>query len=225
MLLIGFPGLLLGALPLLVSIWIAAAWSKAANIFTEIWPALLLPPLVAIGWFAGRPLLRLAENSFWSMNALAIQPAYIMFREGLRHIAEQLLAPRLNEARRASVRAGTAAVSGFAICGLGLGLVVLVWPASRWVGSLADLASPLRLVPVVLANSVVLIATYFAAAAVVWGIADATMAQPRISAPPTNGQPAAERGAWPICRTSTRSASAMGFALRADGPVLVAMSG
>ena len=33
MLLIGFPGLLLGAAPLLVSIWIAAVWSKAANIF------------------------------------------------------------------------------------------------------------------------------------------------------------------------------------------------
>ena len=179
MLLIGFPGLLLGALPLLVSIWIAAAWSKAANIFTEIWPALLLPPVVALGWFAGRPLLRLAENSFWSMNALAVQPAYIVFREGLRHIAERLLAPRMNEARRAAVRAGTAAVAGFVICGLGGGLLLLVWPASRWTGSLADLASPQWLVPVVLANSAVLIATYFAAVAVIWGIADATMAQPR----------------------------------------------
>jgi predicted phosphodiesterase len=179
MLLIGFPGLLLGALPLLVSIWIAETWSKAANIFTEIWPALLLPPLVVLGWFAGRPLLRLAENSFWSMNALAVQPAYIVFREGLRHIAEQLLARRMNEARRAAVRSGTAAVSGFAICGLGLGLIVLVWPASRWIGSLADLTAPQRLVLGVLANSVVLIAIYFGAAAVIWGIADATMAQPR----------------------------------------------
>ena len=82
MLLIGFPGLLLGAAPLLVSIWIASVWSKAANIFAEILPALLLPPLVAIGWFAGRPLLRLAETSFWSLNALAVQPVYIVFREG-----------------------------------------------------------------------------------------------------------------------------------------------
>ena len=139
MLLIGFPGLLLGAAPLLVSIWIASVWAKAANIFAEILPALLLPPLVAIGWFAGRPLLRLAESSFWSLNALAVQPVYIVFREGLRHLAEQLLAPRMSEARRASVRAGAAAVSGFAICGLGVGVVVLVWPASRWVGSLADL--------------------------------------------------------------------------------------
>ena len=35
MLLIGFPGLLLGAAPLLVSIWIASVWSHAANIFTK----------------------------------------------------------------------------------------------------------------------------------------------------------------------------------------------
>ena len=94
MLLIGFPGLLLGAAPLLVSIWIAAVWSHAAAIFSEILPALLLLALVALGWFAGRPLLRLAESSFWSLNALAVQPAYIAFREGFRHLAERLLASR-----------------------------------------------------------------------------------------------------------------------------------
>lgn len=179
MLLIGFPGLLLGAAPLLVSIWIVAVLSKAASLFTEIWPALLLSLLVAFGWFAGRRLLVLAENSFWSLNALAVQPVYIAFREGLRHLAERLLATRMSVARRASIRAGIAAVSGFAICGLGLGLAVLVWPASRWVGSLSDIASPHLLVPVILANGVVLVSGYFAAAALFWGIADAMMAQPR----------------------------------------------
>lgn len=179
MLLIGLPGLLLGAAPLLVSIWIASVLSKVANIFTEALPALFLLPLAAVGWFAGRPLLRLAEESFWALNALAVQPVYIVFREGLRHLAERPLAPRMSEDRRAAVRAGTAAVSGLAMCALGVGIVVLVWPASRWVGSLADLASPVRLVPVVLANSVVLISGYFAAAALIWGIADATMPQPR----------------------------------------------
>jgi hypothetical protein len=179
MLLIGFPGLLLGAAPLLVSIWIAAIWSNAANIFYEILPALLLPLLVAIGWFAGRPLLRLAESSFWSLNALAIQPVYIVFREGVRHLAERLLVRRMNETRRAAVRAASAGVSGLVIGGLGLGVIVLVWPATRWVGSLADLTLSHRVVFVVLANSVVLISGYFAVAALIWGIADATMAQPR----------------------------------------------
>ncbi|HXA21710.1 MAG TPA: metallophosphoesterase [Acetobacteraceae bacterium] len=192
MLLIGFPGLLLGVAPLLVSIWIAAVWSHAANIFYEILPALLLPPLIAIGWFGGRPLLRLAENSFWSLNALAVQPAYIVFREGIRHLAEQLLASRMSEGRRGSIRAGAAAASGLLICGLGFGVIIVVWPATRWIGSLADLA-PLRwLVPVVLANSVVLISGYFAAAALIWGIADATMAQPRdfraFAVPTTGGR-------------------------------------
>src|SRR5579862_877149 len=69
LLLIGFPGLLLGVAPLLVSAWVIAVWTKAANIFTEYLPALLLVPLVAIGWFGGRKLLRLAESSFWSLNA------------------------------------------------------------------------------------------------------------------------------------------------------------
>jgi hypothetical protein len=179
MLLIGFPGLLLGAAPLLVSIWIAAVWSHAANIFYEILPVLLLPPLMAIGWFAGRPLLRLAESSFWSLNALAVQPAYIVFREGIRHLAEGLLASRMSDARRGSIRAGAAAASGLLICGLGFGIIILVWPATQWVGSLAELTPLIRLVPAVLANSVVLICGYFATAALIWGVADATMAQPR----------------------------------------------
>ena len=156
MLLIGFPGLLLGAAPLLASLWIASVVSKVANLFTEVLPALLLLPLVAIGWFIGRPLLRLAENSFWSLNALAVQPVYTAFREGLRHLAERLLAASTGEDRRALFRVCIAAISGLTMCGLGIGVVVLVWPASRWVGSLADLGAPFRLVPVILANSVVL---------------------------------------------------------------------
>jgi hypothetical protein len=47
----------------------------------------------------------------------------------------------------------------------------------RWVGNLADLASPHLLIPVALANAVVIIASYFGGAAFIWGIADAKMAQ------------------------------------------------
>ena len=91
MMLIGFPGLMLGAAPLLVSFWVASVSSHAAAIFTEVVPALVLLALTALAWFAWRPLLRLAESSFWSLNALAVQPAYIAFREGFRHLAERLL--------------------------------------------------------------------------------------------------------------------------------------
>jgi hypothetical protein len=123
MLLIGLPGLLLGAAPLLISIWVVSVWSKAANIFTGIWPLLLLAPVLAVGWFVGRPLLRLAENSFWSLNALAVQPIYIVFREGLRHLAESLLGLRQGTQRRAVIRAVAAAISGVTICALGVGVI------------------------------------------------------------------------------------------------------
>ena len=220
MLLVGFPGLLLGAAPLLVSIWIASVIAKVRTLYAEVLPALLLLALVAFGWYTGRSLLRLAENSFWSLHALAVQPVYIAFREGLRHLAERSLGLRMSEDRRASVRAATATVSGLAMCGLGIGIVALVWPASRWVGTLADLAPPLRLLPVVLANSVVLICGYFAAAALIWGIADGTMAQPRNLRTYASWATGDRRWRVAHCLTFTRSASATGFASRAgrSGP-------
>jgi hypothetical protein len=58
-------------------------------------------------------------------------------------------------------------------------VVALVWPATRWTGDVIDLTSPHRLIMPALANSVVVIGLYLAAAALVWGIADATMEQPR----------------------------------------------
>ena len=49
MLLVGFPGLLLGAAPLAVSIWVASIVSKAAYVFTDFLPVLLLPLMLAVG--------------------------------------------------------------------------------------------------------------------------------------------------------------------------------
>jgi predicted phosphodiesterase len=178
-LLIGLPGIILGIAPLLLSLWIGTVSWKASIILTGIWPVVLLSALGVLAWFAGLPLARLIESSFWSLNALGVQPGYIICREGLRHLVERLLPHGASTARRASVRAASAAASGLAISAAALWLVVLAWPASRWVGNLADLASPHLLIPVALANAVVIIASYFGGAAFVWGIADATMAQPR----------------------------------------------
>ncbi len=179
MLLVGFPSLLLGTVPLLVSIWFASTLSRAATIFTEIGPALLLVLLVAVGWFAGPPLVRLAETCFWSLNALVVQPAYIGFREGLRHLAERLLASGAPDILRGSVRAGTAAAAGVVVFTLGVGIIVIVWPTSRWIVRLPALMSPYGWFIAVLANSVVLISGYWAIAALIWGCADALMPQPR----------------------------------------------
>jgi hypothetical protein len=173
------PALLLGAAPLVATAWVAAVWNKTASLLTELWPALLLPPLAAIGWFGGRRALRLAESSFWSLNALAVQPIYVVFREGLRHLAETLLPDGMTPSWRSAVRALSAAVSGIAVFLLGCGIVALLWPATRWVGSIAGLTSAHLMVPVLLANSLTLIAAYCAIAALVWGVSDALMAQPR----------------------------------------------
>jgi hypothetical protein len=177
-LLIGFPSLLLGSTPLLASVWMTTVLSKAFAAFAGIWSVLALMLLGALGWLGGGRLLRLAESSFWSLSALAVQPAYMLFREGFRHLVEALLAGRLGPSGRAKARAGTAAASGLTVCGLALSVIALAWPATRWLGSMADLAAPAQLLPAVLANAVVLISAYLAAASPVWGMADATMAQP-----------------------------------------------
>jgi len=177
--LVGLPGLLIGAAPLVTSIWIAGVSSKASAPLTGLWPAVLLSALVVLGWLGGRSLLRLAESSFWSLNALTVQPGYVLCREAFRHIAERLLPSDMNDDQHAFTRAASAAVSSVVICGLALWLVALAWPSTRWFGNLSDLASPHRLAVPALFNGAVIIAGYLAVAALIWGTADATMAQPR----------------------------------------------
>ena len=96
-LLIGVPGLLLGAIPVLFAAWAASVSAKIGNLLTDVLPALLLVPLLAAAWFGGRPLFHLAESSFWSLNALLVQPGYIAAREMLRHFAERPLGERLSD--------------------------------------------------------------------------------------------------------------------------------
>jgi len=177
-LLIVLPGLLLGLTPLIVSGWLATLSRKIAAPLYEIWPLLLLLLVAALGWFGGRPLFRVAEQGFWSLNSLVVQPGYALCREGLLHLAERLMRGASAE-WRVRLRAATAAAAGTILCGVALWVVTLAWPASRWIGEVADLASPHRLLGPALANTVVLLAAYLAATALMWGIADATMDQPR----------------------------------------------
>ncbi|WP_342633200.1 metallophosphoesterase [Microvirga flavescens] len=177
-LLIGLPCLLLGVAPLLASIWLGTISSKASALFTGIWPALLLATFAALGWFGGRPLWRMAESNFWSLNSLAVQPAYVLCREGLRQLVENLLPSGTVKRRRSVIQALTAALAGLIVSSLALWVALLIWPASRWTGRLADLGAPTDLILAALANSIVLIAGYLAAAALIWGLADALMDQP-----------------------------------------------
>jgi len=183
-LLIGLPGVFLGAAPLISSIWLAEVSSHTVRLVAGLWSLLLLLLLVAAAWFGGRPLLRLVENSFWSLNALAVQPGYVLCRETVRHLIEMLLPAGMTDERRSQVRALSAALAGLLIAALALCLVAWAWPSTRWVGTMGDLASPFRLAVSALSNSVVLVSGYLAAAALVWGIADASMPQPRDRASP-----------------------------------------
>ena len=186
------PSLVLGLAPLAVTVWISTVKWKIDFALAEYWPVVLLVAIAALGWYGGRPLFRIAESSFWSLNSLAVEPVYLIVRETLRYVFEKLLPSHASSIQYARLRATAAAVAGFAICGLALIALLLAWPYSRWIGTTADLSSMHRLVPVALANSAVLIAAYLAVASLFWGVADASMAQPhnleKFPSPPEQGR-------------------------------------
>src|SRR5262249_21261431 len=90
-LLLGVPALTLGVAPIIVSLWIDPFALKFTGALAGIWSLLLLALVVAVGWFGGRRLFRLVESSFWSLNALAVQPVYAICREALSQLADKLL--------------------------------------------------------------------------------------------------------------------------------------
>jgi hypothetical protein len=172
------PALTLGLTPILVSAWCMKVWGKMTSSLIGIWPLLLFAIVVALGWFWGGTLFRLAESGFWSLNSLTVEPGYATCRESLRHLAEQLLSSRATKDDVARARAAAAVGAGLLVCALAVWTLLLVWPSARWVGDVSDLAALHRLAVPALANSVVLVAGYVAVAALVWSVADATMAQP-----------------------------------------------
>lgn len=186
------PGLLLGAAPIAASVWFTTLTSKAVHILAGLSSAALFAIVGAIGWFGWRPLFRTAESSFWSLHSLVVQPIYASFREILRHLAERALPAGASMARRSTLRAGTALVSGFIVSSIA-GLVILIlWPTTHLLTGFPPLHSIWDTTITILSNGVVLIAGYLAIAAIVWAIADATMAQPQdlaaFSSPPATGK-------------------------------------
>ena len=172
------PAVLLGMVPLVVTAWLTTL-SKRVVQLTELGAVLTGVILIALGWIAWRPLLRIVEVNFWSLNAMAVQPGYLFFREALRHLAERMLRQSSSSAALARVRAASSAGAGVILCGCAVLITMLVWPASRWMGTVSDLAAPHRLIVPTLANAIVVFSGYMAIAALIWGVADAIMEQPR----------------------------------------------
>ena len=129
-LLIVGPGLVLGVAPVVAAIWVSKLSSRLEYPIAGIWPLVILVVLVGVGWFGGRTLFRLAENSFWSLNSLAVQPAYTMCREAVRQLAEDRLPARATKAQRARLRRIAALVSGAVICAVALAVVAAVLPSA-----------------------------------------------------------------------------------------------
>jgi hypothetical protein len=171
------PAVSLGLAALVASAWLSTLSDKVL-VLTEIGALLVAIGIVALGWIGWKPLFRFAEVNFWSLNALAIQPGYVFGREGLQHLTEKVLGRHLTVHGRARLRAVNSAAAGIAISICAVAVAMWAWPASRWTGSLEDLGVPHRLIIPTLANAAVLICGYLAGASLVWGLADARMAQP-----------------------------------------------
>ena len=78
-------------------------------------------------------------------------------------------------ARIRSLSCAGAGILLFAVAGL---VAFAAWPQTRWIGSVADLASPRLLIFPTIANTVVIMSSYLAVASLVWGFADAGVDQP-----------------------------------------------
>jgi len=176
-LLVVLPALLLGITPVLASVW----WSKvSANGVRGVGAIVLLVFLLAVGWFGGRKLFRLVESSFWSLNAMAIQPAYVLFREGLLHLGGRITSDTATEKKEMRIRVVAKILAALLLCALSVFVVWIVWPFTRWSAVLGDLRVPYRLVVPALANATAVAGAYMAIFALVWGITDATMPQPTL---------------------------------------------
>ncbi|WP_262031179.1 metallophosphoesterase family protein [Microvirga sp. Mcv34] len=175
--LIGLPAVFLGLAPLVVLGWAATLSDQVATALAGFWSLAILAGLGALAWFGGKPVLRAAERSFWSLNALAVQPIYTLFREGLRHIAGKLTADR-GPRRLTRLYAIAAIGGGLLVSALACWLVLLAWPVSRWVGDPRDLLTPLGLIVPALANAAVIVGCYVTGAALVWAVADAALGRP-----------------------------------------------
>jgi hypothetical protein len=165
------PALLLGVAPIIASIWFNSVFDEFTSSLAGAWSLAVIALLGGIGWFGGRRVLQIAEHSFWSLNSLIVQPCYTAGREVLRHLVGGRMSP--------AMYAGSAVASALLLCAIAVLVVMLAWPDAYLTSDITILRSPKRWAIAALANSVVLVGAYVAVAALVWGVADATMGQPR----------------------------------------------
>jgi hypothetical protein len=218
------PALLLSLAPLVATAWLLKL-SRTATQMTGLGAAFVLMAVVAAGWFGWQPLLRIAERNFWSLNALAIQPGYAFCREALRYLSERMLSTAASDTTRTRLRAISSAAAAIILSIIAVVIAAAVWPASRWIGTAADLLDVRGLIVPTLANAVVVVCAYLAVAALIWGFADALMDQP-INLGAFDAASGGPTGASRTCRTFIWSATATdsGSKAAAAGPAAMTVS-
>ncbi|HWV51044.1 metallophosphoesterase family protein [Pseudorhodoplanes sp.] len=179
LLLVALPCVLLGLTPLFGSAWLTTFSRSIGSTYGGLLTFAIVLIVLAVGWFGGRTIFRIAEQAFWALNAMAVQPLYALFREVIRHFAELALGRWLDDESRARLRAYSAAVAGFILCTISLFIIWLIGPFTRWSAEFSDLLSPVALIVPALANAGVILFAYCTAVTFVWGLADASMDQPR----------------------------------------------
>jgi len=165
------PAVLLGLAPLVLTAWIGKSWMRLVEA-TGTGIVLAVLATLSIAWIGWRPLFRVAEKNFWSLNALAVQPGYAFWREAMRHLIERSLKGRTG-AELVRLRASSCAAAGLLLFVVATAIALAAWPFTHWVGSVSDLMAPRLLVIWTIANAIVVMSAYLAIAALVWGFAEA----------------------------------------------------
>jgi len=171
------PAVLLGAAPLVATAWFTKV-SRITAQLTELGAVLLLLGIIALGCLGWRPLFRTIETNFWALNALAVQPGYAFCREALRYLIERMFGRDSRVVPKVRLHQVSSAGAAIILCAFGALIASLVWPASRWVGTVTDLLFLHRFIIPILANAIVVMSVYLAIASLFWGFADTTMDQP-----------------------------------------------
>jgi AI-2E family transporter len=102
---------MLGLAPLVATAWIQKV-SRTVTEVTGLGAVVILLVVIGLGLIGWRPPLRTAENNFWSLNALAVQPGYALRREALRHLTERAISKDSGIVDRARLGAISCARAG-----------------------------------------------------------------------------------------------------------------
>jgi Calcineurin-like phosphoesterase len=175
-LLVLLPAVILGLVPLALTASIEKVKSRLVDA-TNVGLLLVILLALWIAWLGWRPIFGIVERNFWSLNALAVQPGYALWRETMRHLIERSIKGRTG-ADLARLRSASCIVAGILLFTVATLVALALWPQSRWIGSPANLAQPYVLVVHTLANAAIIMSIYLAIASLVWAVADATGGQP-----------------------------------------------